>query len=50
MCEYENKANHPTSSNIHPSETAHKAIHILKIRGCVYKTNGNIHVINFDKV
>ena len=36
------KTNHPISSNSHPSATANKAIHSLKIGGGGYKTNGNI--------
>ena len=37
-----NKTNHPISSNSHPSATANKTIHSLKIGGGGYKTNGNI--------
>ena len=36
-----NNTNHPISSNSHPSATANKAIHSLKI-GMGYKTNRNI--------
>ena len=37
-----NKTNHAISSNSHPSATANKAIHWLKIGGGGYKTNGYI--------
>ena len=42
-----NKTNHPISSNSHPSATANKAIHSLKIWG-VTKPTGTSY--NFDKV
>ena len=44
---YKNKTNHPISSNSHPSATANKAMHSLKISGgggC-YKTYGEHHII-----
>ena len=40
--DHKNKTNHPISSNNHPSATANKAIHSLKIGGGGYKTNENI--------
>ena len=41
----ENKTNHPISSNIHPSATANKAIHSLKIGGGGLKNKREHHII-----
>ena len=43
-----NKTNHPISSNSHPSATANKAIHSLKIGKGGTKPTGTS--FNFDKV
>ena len=43
-----NKTNLPTSSNSHPSATANKAIHSLKIEGGTKQKNQREH--HFDKV
>ena len=43
---YMNKTNHPISSNSHPSATANKAIHSLKIGGGVTKPTGTSYNLN----
>ena len=40
-----NKTNHPVSSNSHPSATANKAIHSLKIRGGGLQNKREHHII-----
>ena len=42
---YKNKTNHPISSNCHPSATANKAIHSLKIGGGGGKNQREHHII-----